>query len=100
MTFHGDGTMTAAANAPGGSPFDTPEYGLWERRSGNHHYSFRDVSYGYDQNGAFAGSGVVTASVHLTSANRFEYSATIQIFDPNGNLVVTLCGRATGTRFE
>jgi len=42
-------------------------------------------------------STVNEASRH---ANRFTYSATIQIFDADGNLIVTLCGRSTGTRFE
>jgi hypothetical protein len=63
-------------------------------------YSFHDISYVYDENGVFAGSGVVTANVHLTSANSFEYSATIQFFDADGNLVFSGCGRATGTRFQ
>src|SRR5438874_5595929 len=100
MTFHRDGTMEAAGNGPGGSPFDTNEYGLWQREPGPHNYSFRDISYAYDENGAFAGSGVVTANVHLTSANSFTYSARIQFFDAEGNLVFSACGRATGTRFE
>ena len=43
---------------------------------------------------------VLTANVELSDANSFTYSATIQIFDANGNLIATLCGRATATRFE
>jgi hypothetical protein len=100
MTFHSDGTLSAFGNAPGGGPFDTPEAGVWQREPGAQNYSFRDVSYGYDENGAFAGSGVVTANVHLTGANSFTYGATIQFFDADGNLIFTACGRATGTRFE
>jgi hypothetical protein len=100
MTFHRDGITTAATKAPVGGPFDTPEYGLWQREPGSQNYSFRDVSYRYDANGAFAGSSVITASVDLTSANSFEYSATIEFFDANGNPLFTRCGKATGTRFE
>jgi hypothetical protein len=100
MTFHRDGTMTAAANSPGAGPFDTNEYGLWQREPGSQNYSFHDISYAYDENGTFIGSGVVTANVHLTGANSFTYSATIQFFDADGNLVFTACGRSTGTRFE
>ena len=100
MTFYRDGTLTAYANPPGTGPLDTPEAGLWQREPGSQNYSFHDISYVYDENGAFAGSGVVTASVHLTSANSFEYSATIQFFDADGNLLFSGCGRATGTRFE
>src|SRR6266516_8189075 len=100
MTFHSDGTLTAYANPPGTGPLDTPEAGVWQREPGSQNYSFHDISYVYDENGVFAGSGVVTANVHLTSANSFEYSATIQFFDADGNLLFSGCGRATGTRFE
>lgn len=100
MTFHRDGTVSGAAKSPVTGPFDTPEHGLWKREQGSHNYSFREVSYKYDGNGAFAGSLVLSANVELTDANSFIYSATIQIFDANGNLTASLCGRATATRFE
>ncbi len=100
MTFHRDGTVTGATKSPVTGPFDTPEYGLWQREPGTQNYSFRVVNYRYDGNGIFVGSVVPTANVSLTDANSFTYSATIQIFDANGNLIATLCGRATGTRFE
>ena len=100
MTFHRDGTMTVAANSPGAGPFDTNEYGLWQREPGSQNYSFHDISYAYDEDGTFAGSGVVTATVHLTDANSFTYSATIEFFDADGNLLFSGCGRSTGTRFE
>jgi hypothetical protein len=58
------------------------------------------VPYRHDGNGRFIGPLVLIANVDLTDANSFTYSATIQIFDANGNLVATLCGSATATRFE
>ena len=100
MTFHRDGTVTGAAKSPVTGPFDTPEYGLWQREPGIQNYSFREMNYRYDGNGTFIGSLVLTADVDLTDANSFTYSATIQLFDPHGNLLTTLCGRGTGTRFE
>jgi len=100
MTFHRDGTVTGAAKSPVTGPSDTPEYGLWERQPGPQNYSFREMNYRYDGNGTFIGSLVLTADVDLTDANSFTYSATIQLFDPTGNLLTTLCGRGTGTRFE
>jgi hypothetical protein len=27
-------------------------------------------------------------------------SATVEVYDPNGNLLVTLCAETVGTRFE
>jgi hypothetical protein len=97
FTFHRDGTMTADAGAFKGQ---TNEYGSWQREPGSHNYSFRDTSFSTDKNGDLATSGIITANVHLTDANSFIYSATIQIFDANGNLIGTFCGRSTGTRFE
>ena len=100
MAFHRDGIVTGAAKSPVTGPFDTPEYGSWQRESGHQNYSFREVSYKYDSNGAFLGPLVLTANVELTSANSFIYSATIQLADANGVPSPTRCGRGTGTRFE
>ena len=100
MTFHRDGTVSGAAKSPVTGPFDTPEHGLWKREPGRHNYSFRELQYRYDGNGVFAGSLVLTANVELTDANSFIYRATIQLADANGDPIATLCGKATGTRFE
>ena len=100
MTFHRDGTLTAAAKSPVTGPFDTPEHGLWKREPGSQNYSFREVSYKYDGNGTFVGPLVLTANVELTGANSFIYSATIQIVAANGDLIETRCGRGNATRFE
>ena len=100
MTFHRDGTVIGAAKSPVTGPFDTPEFGTWQRQQGSQNYSFRELQYRYDGSGTFLGSLVITANVELTGANSFTYSATIQIINPNGDLIASHCGRATGTRFE
>lgn len=79
MTFHHDGTVTGATKSPVTGPFDTPEYGLWQREPGNQNYLFREVNYRYDGNGTFIGQLVLTANVELTDASSFTYTATIQI---------------------
>jgi hypothetical protein len=99
-TFYRDGTTTAYANPPGTGPLDTPEAGVWQREPGSQNYSSHDIAYFYDENGAFAGSGQVTNNVHLTSANSFTASATIAVYDADGNLLFTFCGHSEGTRFE
>ena len=86
MAFHRDGIVSGAAKSPVTGPFDTPQYGSWQREPGSQNYSFREVSYKYDSSGTFLGPLVLTAKVELTSANSFIYSATIQIFDADGNL--------------
>ena len=100
MAFHRDGIVTGAAKSPVTGPFDTPEYGSWQREQGKQNYSFRELQYRYDGSGTFLGPLVITANVELTGANSFIYSAQIQIVDANGNLTSTRCGRATATRFE
>lgn len=100
MAFHRDGIVTGAAKSPVTGPFDTPEYGIWKREPGSQNYSFRELQYRYDANGAFAGSLVLSANVELTDANSFVYSSTIQIANAHGDLTDTRCGKATGTRFE
>ena len=97
LTFHSDRTVTGDTGAFVG---ETNEYGSWQREPGSQNYSFRDMSLGTDENGALAYSATITANVHLTDANSFTYSATIQIFDADGNLIAAFCGRATGTRFQ
>ena len=100
MTFHRDGTVIGAAKSPVTGPFDTAEHGVWQREPGDQQYSFRELQYRYDASGAFLGPLVLAGAVELTDANSFVYSATIEIFDANGNLSETRCGRGTATRFE
>jgi hypothetical protein len=100
ITFYRDGTMTAYRNPPGTGPLDTPEAGGWQREPGGQNYSYHDIAYFYDENGAFSGSGQVTANVHLTSANSFTSSDTIAVYDADGNLLFTFCGTSNGTRFQ
>ena len=100
MAFHRDGIVTGAAKSPVTGPFDTPQYGTWHREPGRQNYSFRALSYRYDNNGAFLGPLILTANVELTGPNSFTYSATIQIANANGDPIATRCGRGTATRFE
>lgn len=99
-TFNQGGTYTGYGVVPGGDPGQGTEYGVWQREAGNQNYSLRTVSYGYTEAGDFDGRAEITGTLHLTSASNFEGSATIQIFDADGNLVFTACARRTGTRFE
>lgn len=100
MTFNQGGTYTGYGVPPGGDPGQGTEYGVWQREPGSQNYSVRTVSYAYTAEGDFDARVEITDTLHLTSANSFEGSATIQIFDADGNLIVTVCGRRTATRFE
>ena len=100
MTFNQGGTYTGYGVPPGGDPGQGTEYGVWQREPGSHNYSNRAVFYSYTAEGDFDGRTEITATDHLTSANSFESSVTVQFFDADGNLVFTGCARETGTRFE
>ena len=101
MTFHKDGTIHSDAVGPGSTAAEgTAEHGLWEREPGKQNYSFRIVSYGWaPDTGAFEGSATISGNLTLATSASFSYDATIQFFDAGGNLLVTRCGHATGTRF-
>jgi hypothetical protein len=100
MTFHQDGTVLGQAYGP--SPqnaYGPAEMGVWQSGPGNT-FTFRILSYGYDNSGQRTNSVIVTASGQLTSASTFTYTSAIKFYDVNGNLLFTVCGRATATRFE
>lgn len=102
MTFHQDGTLHNDAVGPGSTAAEgTAEHGVWQRQPGDHNYSFRIVSYGWDpQTGVFEGSAEITGTLQLTTSNSFAYDASISFLDTSGNVLFTHCGSATGTRFE
>jgi len=99
-TFNQGGTYTGYGVPPGGDPGQGTEYGVWQREPGSQNYLVRIVAYLYTPEGDFDGRTEITATDHLTSANSFESSVTVQFFDADGNLVFTGCARETGTRFE
>lgn len=101
MTFHKDGTISSDAVGPGSTAAEgTAEHGLWQRTPGRQQYSFRLLSYGWDNTGAFEGSAEITGNLQLTG-NTFTYDASIQFFDADGNPApFTLCGSADGIRFQ
>jgi hypothetical protein len=100
MTFNQGGTYTGYFVVPGTDPGQGTEYGVWQREPGSQNYSRRAVGYAYTAEGDFEARVEATDTLHLTSANSFESSNIIQIFDADGNLLFTACERRTGTRFE
>jgi hypothetical protein len=99
-TYNQGGTYTGYGVAPGGDPGQGTEYGVWQREPGRQNYSVRVVFYSYTAEGDFDGRGEATDAIQLTTADSFTGTGTIQIFDADGNLLFSGCGRATGTRFE
>jgi hypothetical protein len=102
ITFNRGGTLNGYAVGPGDSPATTsPEYGNWTHQQGTQTYTLRDVGYGYDDTGAFAGRGEVTATITLAAdGNSLTADTTIDIYDADGNLLFSFCGAWAGTRFQ
>lgn len=101
MSFGRGGSLNGYAVRPGGSPaLGSPEYGVWKNEPSMGKYSFRLVSMNYEEGGAYAGTTEVAAQLALNGDNSgFNYSSTISIYDANGNLMFSHCGKAEGTRF-
>lgn len=58
-------------------------------------------AFTFDANGAFTGVRRITRDMQLdTGGNTFSSVISAEIFDPNGNLIATLCGTETSTRVE
>ena len=102
MAFNKDGIVTGYAVPPGSTPANgSPEYGTWQREKGPQSYSFKILSYGYDDNGAFDGSVRVSGNTELArGGDTFSYVATIQFLAADGTPLFSVCGAATGTRFD
>lgn len=101
MSFQAGGTVTGQAVTPvTANAYGPAEFGVWYRQPGTNNASFRLVSYTYDDNRAFTGQRIVTGDLELTGADSFTYTATIEIFDASGNLLVSQCGASSGTRFK
>jgi len=100
MTFHADGTVSGQAVPPGSTnAFGPGEHGVWKRGPGGA-FSFKFLSYGYDDSGIFSGSTEIAGTGHVMNGNTFAYKASIEFFDVSGNLLFKACGAATAVRFE
>ena len=100
MTFHADGTISGQAVPPGStSAYGPAEFGVWHHNEHSQPFSFRLLSYNYDDTGVIAGSIEVTGTAELASADAFVYTASIEFYDANGHLLFSRCGKATGLRF-
>ena len=88
-----DGTTTPSA-------FRTPAEGVWGHVADNT-YAFRMKSFTFDAQNVFTGWTIIAGELTVDhTADVFTGPATVQVYDPNGNLVPTLCAESSGARFE
>jgi hypothetical protein len=93
--------MSEYGISPGMTPaLRSPGDGIWQH-DGGPNSSFTFTFNRYDGSGLFIGTQKITVVLVLgASNNEFTTTSTVEIFDVNGNLIVTGCATAPGTRFE
>ena len=100
MTFHADRTVSGQAVGPGSTnAYGAGEFGLWSPKEHGRGFTFRLLSYNYNDNGGITGSTEINATAELTSANTFAYKTKVNFYDAEGSLLFSGCGAATGLRF-
>src|SRR5438132_9331473 len=86
----------------GGTPqaLKTPGEGVW-RHTTNNNYAFRFKFFTFNSLNVFTGWTIIAGETTVDSTgNANTGTATIQVYDPNGNLIATACAEIAGTRFE
>ncbi len=98
LTFHQGGTMMDGTTTP--SALRTPAEGVW-RHTTDHNYAFRMKSFTFNGQNVFTGWSIIAGELTVDeTGNAFTGPATVEVHDPDGFLLTTLCADSVGTRFE
>jgi hypothetical protein len=93
-TFEENGTLLDSSSRY----FRSSGHGSWER-TGPHEFLARVIFFRFAPDGTYLGTLEGTRRIRLTSPNTYTAEGTAEQRDASGNLVLTACDRATGTRF-
>jgi hypothetical protein len=86
----------------GGTPqaLKTPGEGVW-RHTTDSNYAFRFKFFTFNAQNVFTGWTIIAGETAVDETGDANTgSATVEVYDPNGVLVVSLCAETVGTRFE
>ena len=98
LTFHQGGTLMDGTTTP--SALRSPGEGVWRHTTGKT-YAFRIKAFNFNAQNVFTGWSIIAGELTLDkTGDAFAGPGTVQVYDPNGVLVASLCADATGTRFE
>jgi hypothetical protein len=98
LTFHQGGTMMDGPATP--PALRTPAQGLWRRITDNT-FAFRMKTFNFDAQNVFTGWTIIAGEITVdATGNANSGPATVEVYDPNGNLLATRCAETVGTRFE
>jgi hypothetical protein len=99
ITFQQGGTVMDGTATP--PALRTPAEGVWRHTTDND-YAFRMKAFNFNASNVFTGWSIIsgTATVDSTGDAFAVHDGTVQVYDPNGVLLTTLCAESVGTRFE
>jgi hypothetical protein len=98
LTFHQGGTMMDGTTTP--PALRTPGQGVW-RHTADNTYAFRLKAFNFNTSNVFTGWSIVAGEITVdATGNANSGPATVQVYDPNGVLLTTLCAETVGTRFR
>jgi hypothetical protein len=99
FAFAKGGTITAttAGQLPS---LSTPNLGVWRHTDG-HTYSAVSETFIFSPAGTWTQTHRLTRVIEIgNNANEFTDKVALQIFDTNGNLIVSGCATSVASRFE
>lgn len=99
VVFMAGGTLTEASG--GTAPaLQTGGKGVWNHTTDTT-YAFRFKDFTFNAQNVFTGWVIIAGETTVdATGNANAGPATVEVYNPNGVLVVTLCADAAGTRFE
>jgi hypothetical protein len=99
IVFIAGGALTEASG--GTAPaLQTGGKGVWSHTTGNT-YAFRFKDFTFNAQNVFTGWVIITGETSVDeTGNANSGPATVEVYNPNGQLVASLCADAVGTRFE
>ena len=99
IEFAAGGTVNEASG--GTAPaLQTGGKGVWSHATANN-YAFRFKDFTFNTSNVFTGWVIIAGELTVdATGNANTGPATVEVYDPNGVLLVTLCAEAAGTRFE
>jgi hypothetical protein len=99
IEFAAGGTVV---ESNGGTPqaLKTPGEGVWRHTTDNS-YAFRFKFFTFSPQNVFTGWTIIAGETTVDETGDANTgSATVEVYDPNGVLVATVCAEIAGTRFE
>ena len=99
IEFVAGGTVVES-NAGTPQALKTPGEGVW-RHTTDSNYAFRFKFFTFNPQNVFTGWTIIAGETTVdATGNANSGTATVEVYDPNGNLLVSLCAETSGTRFE